>query len=168
MASPPSSSTANIGTCGEHYTAAYLSAHRFIVAMQRAGIPNADLYVSTTHDRPAVRVKVKAGTDSFRKTKQDGPIYLWHASKQAVLRVDSFLWYAFVWLRGWPEKEQLPLILFVSSAIVSRQVKLCHDAGERLFFWLPVDEASRYDAAAGLKPLTAMFLIENDNQRPSP
>jgi hypothetical protein len=70
-------STAIIGACGEHFVAAYLSGFQLTVAMPRGGIPGFDLLVTKEKSGHAIRIQVKTGTQSTRKTKKDGEIYLW-------------------------------------------------------------------------------------------
>ena len=117
--------TAIIGASGEHYVAAYLSGFKLIVAMPRAGIPGSDLFVSNEKGGHAIRVQVKTGTQATRKDKTVGEIYLWATSYAAIERNDKYLWYAYVYLNGWPNSEKLPEVFFVPSKIVVRWARRC-------------------------------------------
>jgi hypothetical protein len=146
------SATAIVGACGEHYIAAYLAGHKLIVAMPRAGIPGSDLFVSMEKGGVPARVQVKTGTQAKRNTKEYGLIYLWPTSLDAIERNDKHLWYAYVWLNGWPTGENLPEVFFVPSRRVTRCMK-----GEvkesRPYFWMPVAEAKKYKGRSGLSSL---------------
>ena len=107
------STTALVGASGEHYVAAYLSGFQLIVAMPRAGIPGSDLFVSQEKGGHALRVQVKTGTQATRKTKEEGDIYLWATSYASIERDDKYLWYAYVYLNGWPNGQKLPEVIFV-------------------------------------------------------
>lgn len=117
--------TAITGACGEHFVAAYLSGHKLIVAMPRAGIRGSDLFVSSVKNGPAIRVQVKTGTQCRRKDPQEGEILLWYASRSAVDQINDYLWYAFVWLNGWPEAEAPPQLFIVPSTLVAARVRSC-------------------------------------------
>ena len=110
--------TAIVGACGEHYVAAYLSGHKLIVAMPRAGVPGTDLFVSLERGGRALRMQVKTGTQATKKDRELGQIYLWQTSYSAMKRDDKHLWYAYVWLKGWPKEDNLPEVFFVPSKIV--------------------------------------------------
>ncbi len=146
--------TALVGASGEYYVAAYLSGFQLIVAMPRAGIPGADLFVSREKGGHALRVQVKTGTQATRKTKDEGEIYLWATSYAAIERNDKFLWYAYVYLNDWPNGEKLPEVFFVPSKIVVRCMRECRANKETWpYFWMRVKEASKYKGRAGLKAL---------------
>lgn len=152
--------SAIIGACGEHYVASYLSGFKLIVAMPRAGVPGSDMFVSDVKNGPALRVQVKTGTQARRKTKAEGEIFLWYASKRAITNVSRYLWYAFVYLDRWPEGDREPTLLIVPSHVVAAQVKKCLDADEMLFFWLPIGEAEPYRGSNGLKQMLAVLESE--------
>jgi len=148
------STTALVGASGEHYVAAYLSGAQLIVAMPRAGIPGSDLFVSQEKGGHALRVQVKTGTQATRKTKEEGPIYLWATSYAAIERNDKHLWYAYVYLNGWPNGGKLPEVFFVPSHVVVRCMKECRANKETWpYFWMRVKEAEKYRGRAGLKGL---------------
>jgi hypothetical protein len=146
--------TAIIGACGEHYVAAYLSGHNLIVAMPRAGIPGFDLIVSKEKGGHSIRVQVKTGTQSTRKNKIEGHIYLWSTSYTAIELNDDYLWYAYVWLNGWPDSENLPEVFFVPSNLVVKVMKECKENNESWpYFWMKKDDAEKYKGSTGFKLL---------------
>ena len=148
------SATAIIGACGEHYVAAYLSGCKLIVAMPRAGVPGCDLLVAKEKGGHPIRVQVKTGTQATRKDKAEGPIYLWSTSYAVIERDDTSLWYAYLWVNGWPKEEKLPEIFFVPSSLVVKCMIGCRERRESWpYFWMRVDEAKRYSGQAGLKGL---------------
>ena len=148
------SSTTITGACGEHYVAAYLSGAGLIVALPRAGIPGCDLLVSTEKGGQAIRVQVKTGTQSTRNDKEVGKIYLWSTSYSVIERNDKHLWYAYVWLNGWPGGDFLPEVFFVPSKVVVKCMQECRDNKETWpYFWMRVGDASKYKGRSGLKPL---------------
>jgi hypothetical protein len=122
-------STAIIGACGEHYVAGYLSGFHLIVAMPRAGIPGSDMFVSEVKGGRAIRLQVKTGTQATKRDKSAGPIYLWSTNYSAIERTDRDLWYAYVWLKGWPEADSLPEVFFVPSKAVVEWLKECQEQG---------------------------------------
>ncbi len=146
--------TAIIGASGEHYVAAYLSGYELIVAMPRGGIPGSDLFISSEKGGRAIRVQVKTGTQATRKTKEEGEIYLWATSYAAIDRDDKYLWYAYVYLNGWPNEAKLPELFFVPSRIVVRCMKECRANKETWpYFWMRVKDANKHKGRVGLKPL---------------
>ena len=146
--------TAIIGASGEHYVAAYLSGFKLIVAMPRAGIPGSDLFVSNEKGGHAIRVQVKTGTQATRKDKTVGEIYLWATSYAAIERNDKYLWYAYVYLNGWPNSEKLPEVFFVPSKIVVRCMRECHENKETWpYFWMRVADAKKYKGHIGVQLL---------------
>ncbi len=147
-------STAIIGACGEHYIAAYLSGFKLIVAMPRGGIPGSDLFVTNEKGGQAIRVQVKTGTQATRNTKDEGEIYLWATSYAAIERDDKHLWYAYVWLNGWPNEENLPEVFFVPSKVVVKCMKGCREDNDTWpYFWMRADDAKKYQGHAGLQSL---------------
>jgi hypothetical protein len=122
-------STVITGACGEHYVAAYLSGSRLIVAMPRAGVPGCDMFVSKARGGRAIRLQVKTGTQATRTDKIAGPIYLWATPYSVIERKDKDLWYAYVWLNGWPDGESLPELFFVPSKVVVKCMKGCREDG---------------------------------------
>jgi len=156
------STTAIIGACGEHYVAAYLSASNLIVAMPRAGIPGFDMLVSNEKGGHAIRVQVKTGTQATKKDKDVGPIYLWSTSYAAIERNDPYLWYAYVWLNSWPNESKQPEIFFVPSRVVVDCMKECKENNESWpYFWLRVDEATKYKGDSGLELLRNDLKLES-------
>jgi hypothetical protein len=112
------SSTAILAACGEHYVAAFLSRFDLIVALPRAGVPGCDLLVANERGRNPISIQVKTGTQSTRKDKLEGPIYLWYTSFTAIERVEENLWYAYVWINNWPnDDKKQPEIFFVPSEL---------------------------------------------------
>ncbi len=147
-------STAIIGACGEHYVAAYLSGFEFIVAMPRAGIPGSDLFVSLERRGRPIRLQVKTGTQATRRDKEAGKIYLWATSYSVIERGDKDLWYAYVWLKGWPSEESQPEVFFVPSKVVVKCMKDCRNNGDTWpFFWMRCEDAEQYRGRVGLKAL---------------
>jgi hypothetical protein len=143
-----------IGACGEHYVAAYLSGHNLIVAMPRAGIPGFDLIVSNEKGGHSIRVQVKTGTQSTRKAKDEGHIYLWSTAYAAIERDDKYLWYAYVWLKGWPQKDNPPEVFFVPSKYVIKVMKECKENNESWpYFWMKKEDAEKYKGDAGFQLL---------------
>lgn len=146
--------TAIIGASGEHYVAAYLSGFKLIVAMPRAGIPGSDLFVSNEKGGHAIRVQVKTGTQATKKDKTEGEIYLWATSYAAIERNDKYLWYAYVYLNGWPNSEKLPEIFFVPSKVVVKCMTECRENEETWpYFWMRVDDAKHYKGNTGVRLL---------------
>ena len=146
------SDKAIIGACGEHYVAAYLSGCGLIVAMPRAGIPGCDLLVAREKGGHAIRVQVKTGTRATRKDKEVGVIYLWATSYKVIDVDDKHLWYAYVWKKEWPEKENLPEVFFVPSRVVASCMEKCRANNETYpFFWLRYDDAQQYKGQSGLE-----------------
>lgn len=146
-----------IGACGEHYVAGYLSGFGLIVAMPRAGIPGCDLLVATSKGGRAARLQVKTGTQSTKTDREEGKIYLWWTSPTVIEREDRNLWYAYVWLKGWPHKEQPPEVFFVPSKVVVKCLKQCIRDKEQPFFWMRTDDAKEYEGQSGLKRLLMTF-----------
>lgn len=143
-----------IGAAGEHYIAGYLSGLGLIVAMPRAGIPGCDLLVASSKSGQAVRLQIKTGTQSTKTTREDGKIYLWSTAYGAIDRDDETLWYAYVWLNGWPHEEQLPEVFFVPSKIVVKCMKACRRNKEKWpYFWMYAKDAEEFRGQAGLKQL---------------
>jgi hypothetical protein len=144
--------TAIIGACGEHYVAAYLSGHGLIVAMPRAGIPGFDLIVSNEKGGHSIRVQVKTGTQATRKTTDEGDIYLWSTSYAAIELDDNYLWYAYVCLKGWPQKDNLPEVFFVPSNYVVEVMKGCKENNDSWpYFWMKKDVAEQYKGFSGFQ-----------------
>jgi hypothetical protein len=155
------STTAIIGACGEHYVAAYLSGFKLIVAMPRGGIPGSDLFVTNERGGYAIRIQVKTGTQATKNTKWGGKIYLWATSYAAINREDEHLWYAYVWLNGWPTAESLPEVFFIPSAIVVKCMKIVRGDNETFpHFWIKVDEAQQYKGCEGLQPILDVLGID--------
>lgn len=145
-----------IGACGEHFVASFLSGCGLIVAMPRGGIPGCDLLVANEKGGHAVRIQVKTGRHSTKTDKVEGKIYLWDTAYKVIDRDDKHLWYAYVWLNDWPEKENLPELFFVPSTFVVNCMKGCLERNEkRPFFWLRCDDAVQYKGQTGLKSLLA-------------
>ena len=149
-----SRSTAIVGACGEHYVAGYLSGFDLIVAMPRGGIPGCDLLVTKESKGQAVRLQVKTGTQATRNTKADGKIYLWSTSYKVIEQNNTHLWYAYVWLNGWPKSENSPEVFFVRSSVVIKCMKKCRANKESWpYFWMRADDAQQYRGSSGLKLL---------------
>lgn len=146
--------TAVVGASGEHYVAAYLSGSNVIVAMPRAGIPGCDLLVSNEKNGRAIRLQVKTGRQATRRTKVEGDIYLWATSYSAIERDDKHLWYAYVYLNGWPSGEKQPEVFFVPSKIVVTCMKECRANKDTWpYFWMLAKDAGKYRGNSGLKSL---------------
>jgi hypothetical protein len=148
--------TTIVGACGEHYVAAYLSGHGLIVAIPRGGVPGSDVFVSKEQGGNALRVQVKTGTQATRRDKEVGNIYLWATSYAVIERNDRNVWYAYLWLNGWPAGEKSPEVFFVPAKVVVNCMKECRADGDTWpYFWMRVDEAQRYKGPSGLKGLVA-------------
>ena len=148
--------TTLVGALGEHYVAAYLSGHDLVVAIPRAGVPGADLFVSKERGGNALRLQVKTGTQATRKDREVGDIYLWATSYKVIPRNDRNLWYAYVWLKGWPHTDASPEIFFVPGKRVKSCIKQCLvDKDTWPYFWLRVKEAEKYKGQQGLRLLLA-------------
>ena len=154
------SETTTIGACGEHYVSAYLSGFGLLVALPRAGIPGSDLFVAAVSGGRPIRVQVKTGTQAKRNTKwAPGEIYLWSTSCSVIERHDENLWYAYVWLNGWPEEgKNLPEVFFVPSVDVMTCMTAVREENKEnpkawTYFWMRADDAKKYKDSAGLKPL---------------
>ena len=146
--------SAIVGASGEHYVAGYLSGLGLIVAMPRAGIPGCDLLVSSDRNGRALRLQVKTGRQATRKTRDVGPIYLWETSYSTIDRNDKHLWYAYIYLNGWPAGGNLPEVFFVPSSIVVTCMKQCRANKEtRPFFWMLAKDATKYKGSTGLRSL---------------
>ena len=107
-----------IGACGEYYVAAYLSGFEFVVALPRGGTACVDLFVAS-YDCTPLSIQVKTGTEVFRKSKG---WYIWRMDRTKTMkRRKKYLWYAFVWLNGWPTNcGSLPRVFFVPSVVVAK------------------------------------------------
>lgn len=149
------------GACGEHYVAAYLSGFDLVVALPRAGTAGSDLFVSKERGGNPLRVQVKtARTEVQRNDKDVGRIYLWATSYDAIDRSDRYLWYAYVWLNGWPAGSEGPELFFVPSHMVAERLRECRDDGDtRGYFWMRVNEAPKYRGSAGLKALLQSLAV---------
>lgn len=142
------------GSCGEHYIAAYLSGCGLIVAMPRGGMPGFDLFVTREKSGHAFRIQVKTGTQAIKNHKDLGSIYLWATSYKVIDLNDPYLWYAYVWLRDWPNGEKTPEVFFVPSSVVVACMKGCQADGDTWpYFWLHREEAEQYRGHRGLAPL---------------
>jgi hypothetical protein len=141
------------GACGEHFVAGYLSGFGLIVAMPRAGIPGCDLFVARAKSGKAARLQVKTGTQSTKTTREEGKIYLWWTSSKVIERKDQNLWYAYVWLNGWPQGQHHPEIFFVPSKIVVKCLKQCLRDDDSEFFWMSAEKAKQFEGLSGLKRL---------------
>jgi hypothetical protein len=153
MNAPKKRPTVLTGACGEHYVAGYLSGKGLIVAMPRAGIPGCDLFVSTLKSGRAVRLQVKTGTQSTRNDREEGKIYLWRTSSKVIQRKDQNLWYAYIWLKDWPDGNDLPEIFFVPSQVVVKCMKQRIRDNEQKYFWMRAEDAKKFEGRPGLKRL---------------
>lgn len=145
--------SAILGACGEYYVAAFLSRFQLIVGLPRAGVPGCDLLIANEDCGPGIRLQVKTGTDSRRTDKAEGPIYLWHTGFKVIEWNHKDLWYAYVWINGWPHGNDQPEIFFVPAAVVVETMMKVKAAGEMGFFWMKVGDAAQYQGAIGLRPI---------------
>ena len=61
------------------------------------------------------------------------------------------LWYAFVWLNGWPEQVgNLPKIFFVPSKVVAKCLKETDEEDKFPSFWMGAADAEQYEGRNGL------------------
>ncbi len=152
-------SKTTVGACGEHYVASYLSRLGLLVALPRGGVPGSDLFVARETNGPPIRVQVKTGTDSKRKTRTDGEIYLWQTSDKVIAGKDASLWYAYVWLNDWlADSTKSPEVFFVPSADVVACMEGVVKEREKYpkawsYFWMKVENAKKYKGCEGVKPL---------------
>lgn len=130
------------GACGESYVAAYLTRKKLIVALPRAGTPGSDLFVAPVGNGRSIRIQVKTGTDSKRSPKwaDKKEIRLWRTSLDIIENQDEYHLFAYVWLKEWPEVEQLPEVFFIPSADVAERMKpereeLGKNPNYQPFFW---------------------------------
>jgi hypothetical protein len=142
--------TATLNACGEHYVAAYLSRKELIVALPSAHIPGTDLFVSAPSGGRPIRVQVKTGTQSTSNDKVEGPIYLWATSAAITQLIDEQMWFAFVWLKTWP--EDLPEIFFVPQSVVADCMNTQTDSSYPSF-WMRAEVAERYRGEQGFRKL---------------
>lgn len=158
--------TAIVGACGEHYIAAYLSGMQLIVGMPRAGVPGCDLLVANRSGGRPISLQVKTGTQSKRMTKKYGTWYDWPTSYSVVDSNDDQLWFAYVWLNGWPHSNNQPEVFFVPRRDVVAVLEQGKKEGKsRSFFWFPEDRAERYRGLEGLRPMLSELGVA---PRPSP
>ncbi|MBC8356352.1 MAG: hypothetical protein H8E66_30610 [Planctomycetes bacterium] len=154
--------SANIGTCGEHYVAGQLSGYNLCVGLPRGGAARSDIFVARESGGPGFRIQVKTGTQSTKNDKELGPIYLWKMSPKAIDDYDDYFWYAYVWLNGWPDAPTLPEVFFVPSKVVSDCIRKCRDDGETwLYFWMHAQDAVQYKGRDGLE-----FLMGDSRAEP--
>lgn len=144
--------TSLVGACGEHYVAACLSGHGFVVAMPRAGVPGCDMFVGQEKGGKAVRIQVKTGTKATKVTREEGKIYLWSTSYSALNRNTDDLWYAFVWLNDWPHIEHQPEVFFVPAKRVLSYLRSALKIKDKWpYFWMKAKEAEKFRGEAGIK-----------------
>ncbi len=146
-----------VGACGEFYVASYLSGLGLITALPRSGVPGCDLLVTSKEGGYAIRIVVKTSNQPIKKDKKLGKIHLWSTSASALKLNDQHLWYAYVWLNDWPEKENnTPEIFFVPSGFVVE--RLAGDLTTKWpFFWLNVDETAQFRGNRGIKPILTVL-----------
>jgi len=152
--------TALTGACGEHYVAAYLSDRGLLVALPRAGVKVADLFVADPECGYPLRVQVKTGTDSHRKNKGVWS-YEWQMSLPKEQHCNESTWYAFVYLNGWPVGAALPEVAFIPSAVVLARMKSDRVDGKEpswSSFWMLDEEIKPYLGDEGFK-LLQQFLL---------
>ncbi len=142
--------TATIGAAGEYYVAAYLSRKELVVALPRAGVSGTDLFVSASNSGHPIRLQVKTGTQSISNDKNKGPIYLWAASVGIADLIDDRKWFAFVWLKNWP--EDLPEVFFVPLAVVSACMDQQRESSYPSF-WMRSEDAEQYKGNKGYQKL---------------
>ena len=108
----------------------------------------------------AIRVQVKTARSEAMKNDRDvGRIYLWRTNATAAIeRNERNLWYAYVWLNGWPAGETFPEVFFVPSKVVVNCMKgVLADKDTWEYFWMRVSEAQKYKGHSGLNsPLGAL------------
>lgn len=146
-------STTILAACGEHYVAAYLSGFQLIVALPRAGVPGCDLLVASDQSGCSIQVQVKTGTRSKTTTKKEGLIYLWRTAFTAIEKECESLWFAYVWINGWPHGDVQPEVFFIPSNFVAKVLKECQDVGDEPFFWMKEEDSTQFKGATGIKPL---------------
>ena len=81
---------------------------------------------------------------------------MWQTSYKVIERVDANLWYAFVWLNGWPHTETLPEVFFVPSKVVIKCLEDCQAENDNYpTFWIRCDDAKKFQGLAGLQAFLA-------------
>ncbi len=101
-------------------------------------------------------MQVKTGTQSTRKTKLDGPIYLWRTAYKVIDNHSNDLWYAYVWINDWPKLDKFPELYFVPSEVVVNTLKQCQSDGEvQEFFWMKAADAVQYKGECLVQPASA-------------
>jgi hypothetical protein len=142
-----------IGACGEFYVAAYLSVHGFVVAVPRGGTPTCDLLVTNEKGGHAICLQVKTGKKAHTKTKKE-EYYCWHTSYSVIERDGKNLWYVYVWLNGWPDREKLPDVFFVPSNVVVERMKARRSEKKTgQFFWMYAADLEKYRGDSGLQSI---------------
>jgi hypothetical protein len=127
---------------------------QLIVGMPRAGVPGCDLLVANPARGRPISLQVKTGTRSKGTKKGHGAWYEWDTSYSVIESNDDHLWFAYVWLNGWPRANNQPEVFFVPSRDVVAVLKERKRAGStRPFFWFREDRAERYRGLEGLKPM---------------
>ena len=141
-----------VGACGEHYVAAWLTAHGFIAAIPRAGVPGCDLFVALERGGRALKIQVKTGRQASKTTREEGKIYLWSTAYGALKRKDHEYWYAFLWLNGWPAGPNHPEVFFVPAKRVISYLRGAKRIKDKWpFFWMKEREAEKFRGEVGLK-----------------
>ena len=155
------------GAAGEFYVAAYLSRKQLLVALPRAGSPGSDLFVAPNGKGRTMRVQVKTGTESKRSPKWNDKkeIRLWQNSVSVIDDQAKDFWFAFVWLREWPDKEELPEVFFIPSSEVAKQMipereELAKDPNYRPYFWMQIADLEDYKGEAGYQLFLAAMTPE--------
>lgn len=149
-------SSSIIGAAGEHYVAAMLSCNGLVVALPRGGVPSTDLIVTREIGGRAVSIQVKTGTASYenRKRKPEESYYVWDTGFKALNLSSDSHWYAYVYLNGWPSREELPKVFFVPSSVVAECIRKQQEEGQkRPFFWMYEHEADSYRDLIGCQKI---------------
>jgi len=142
-----------LGSSGEHYVAAYLAGNGLIVALPRAGIRGSDLFIGHANGGRPLRIQVKTGKSAFGEYKKEA-WYWWDTDVSVIERHDENLWFAYVWLNGWPQEKNLPEVFFVPSSIVVECMKAERDKKvKRSFFSMRSTDLQQYKGDAGLQKL---------------
>lgn len=161
------SDTARIGACGEFYVASYLTGCRMLVALPRAGVPGTDMFVAKAHRGTPLRVQVKTATRATKRDKEVGDIYLWSTPCSVIELNDDNLWYAYVWLNGWPDGAEVPEVFLVPSAFVVERMKAVRLEIEKRpktwpFFWMRFDEAEQFRGKQGIHLLAEALNLHDE------
>ena len=160
----PKFDTTITGNCGENYVASYLAGFGMIAALTRAGLTGLDMMVTEAASGKPMKIQVKTTRDG--RGKQKGRwFYSWNTSYSVVKNQDDNLWFAYVDLNEWPEKEKLPHLFFVPSSFVAGRIQQDYKPeSSPTYFSLFDDEAEEYRSIKGLGKMRAEMAANPTNK----